>query len=146
VAPPRSDLGQDTYTWVSRSPSSITWYRPKDTDAPRLEIVFWWEVAKWKPKPPAGWLPRDRDLLRAHRSLIEYWTTWLTYIYSSYNFCTVPEREEIHPHEYVATTLFLTPCLSLILSSTVVTVPYHAYACPYYCPTFTPPHLCLNSI
>ena len=32
----RNNLGQVVYTYVPLSPSSITWYRPRDGDALRL--------------------------------------------------------------------------------------------------------------
>jgi len=65
-------LGQATYTCVPLSPSSIFCYRPSGGD------LFGWESNRglgtaayttgFVSKSPAGWLPRNRDQLRAQHS------------------------------------------------------------------------------
>jgi len=66
----RNNLGQVVHTYVSLTPSSITWYRPKGRDALRLERPAWRKVmAAYRRvddlRSPAGWLPVDRDQLQA---------------------------------------------------------------------------------
>jgi len=38
----RNNLGQVVHTYMPLSPSSITWYRPKDGNA--LQLGRWWKV------------------------------------------------------------------------------------------------------
>ena len=73
----RNNLGQvQVHTHVPLSPSSITWYRPKGSDALRLgrKLQAWRKVmAAYRRvddlRSPAGWLPVYRDQLRAQRSV-----------------------------------------------------------------------------
>jgi len=71
-----SNLGQVVHTYVSLSPSSITWCWSKDGDV--LQLGRWpqaWQKVmaayhpRWLEKSPVGWMPVHWDQLQAQRSV-----------------------------------------------------------------------------
>ena len=74
-APLHRGIGQATYTCVPLTPSSIIWYQPSSSDlmgdgkvtAGLVEINGSLSPGLWL-MSPAGWLPRNRDQLRAQQS------------------------------------------------------------------------------
>jgi len=92
----RNNLGQVVHTYVPLSPSSITWYRPKGSDALRLgrQLQAWRKVMAayrrvddlWS---PAGWLPVHRDQLRAQCPLSSMRSLYLyLFMHVSWSYCT----------------------------------------------------------
>ena len=73
-APLRSGLGQSTYTCVPLSPCSIIWYRPRGVISLAGKVTAGLVESNGSLPPslwlmsPAGWLPRNRDHIRAQRS------------------------------------------------------------------------------
>ena len=84
LAASHSSLGQATYTCVVSVtkqynlvplPAKGQWCCSAGKITAGLQKVICQPTAGFMTKSSAGWLPRDRDQLRAQRSLVEYGTT-----------------------------------------------------------------------
>ena len=116
-APLRSGLGQATYTCVPLSPSSIIWYRPRGVislagkvTADLVESNGSLPTGLWL-MSPAGWLPRNRDQLRAPRSLIAYGTTSLFVILTTKSL-SVTKQHGFRSHWSVTSSLSSESCFN----------------------------------